>query len=83
MTIVQVDFDTDVCAALGKSPEEIKEELKVAAAIFWYARGLVSQGKAAEIAGLSRAAFIDALAAVGVSACQEEIDDIREVLRRG
>ena len=82
MTTVQVQFDTDVCAALGKSPEEISEELKVAAAIFWYARGLVSQGKAAEIAGQSRAAFIDVLAEVGVPACQEEIDDIREVLRR-
>ena len=82
MTTVQVNFDTDVCAALGKSPAEISEELKVAAAIFWYARGLVSQGKAAEIAGLSRAAFLDALAEVGVPACQEEIGEIREMLRR-
>jgi len=83
MTTVQVHFDTDVCAALGKTPEEISEELKVAAAIFWYARGLVSQGKAAEIAGLSRAEFIDALAEVGVPACQEEMDEIRETLRHG
>ena len=82
MTIVQVTFETDVCAALGKTPEVVSEELKVAAAIFWYARGQVSQGKAAEIAGLSRAAFLDVLAEAGVPACQEEIDDIREQLRR-
>ena len=82
MTRVQVHFETDVCAALGKTPEEVSEELKVAAAIFWYARGQVSQGKAAEIAGMSRAAFLDALAEVGVPACQEEIDDIRDQLRR-
>jgi predicted HTH domain antitoxin len=82
MTTILVQFETDVCAAVGKSPEEISAEMKVAAAVLWYARGLVSQGKAAEIAGLSRAAFLDVLAEVGVPACQEEMDEIREVLRR-
>ena len=35
--------------------------MRVAAAVKWYELGKVSQGKAAEIAGLSRSAFITAL----------------------
>jgi len=77
---VQVEFETDVFTALGKSPQEVAEEMRVGIAVLWYAKGLVSQGKAAEIAGLSRAGFLDALAANGVPACQETIEEIREFL---
>ncbi|MBM4319281.1 MAG: UPF0175 family protein [Deltaproteobacteria bacterium] len=80
MTQVHVDFETDVFTALRKSPQEVAQEMRVGIAVLWYARGLVSQGKAAEIAGLSRAAFLDALAASGVPACQETIEEIREAL---
>jgi len=40
----------------------------------------VSQDKAAEIAGLSRAAFIDALSAARVSPFQVNEDSLREEL---
>jgi predicted HTH domain antitoxin len=83
MPVVQVRFDTDVLTMLRRSPEEMAEELRLAGAIRWYALGLVSQGKGAEIAGLSRAAFIDALSASGVSPVQETPDEIREALARG
>lgn len=83
MPVVQVRFDTDVLTMLRRSPEEMAEELRLAGAIRWYALGLVSQGKGAEIAGLSRAAFIDALSTSGVSPVQETLDEIREALARG
>jgi predicted HTH domain antitoxin len=83
MPVVQVRFDTDVLTMLRRSPEEMADELRLAGAIRWYALGLVSQGKGAEIAGLSRAAFIDALSASGVSPVQETPDEIREALARG
>lgn len=83
MPAVQVQFDTDVFTLLRRSPEEIAQELRLAAAIRWYALGLVSQGKGAEIAGLSRADFIDALSASGVSPVQETLDELREALARG
>ncbi len=35
---------------LGETPEEFVREMHLAAAINWYARGEVSQGKGAEIA---------------------------------
>lgn len=82
MTVVQVQFDTDVFTMLRRSPEEIAQELRLAAAIRWYALGLVSQGKAAEIAGLSRVELIDALSASGVSPVQETLEELREALGR-
>lgn len=83
MTVVQVQFDSDVFALLRRSPEEMAQELRLAAAIRWYALGQVSQGKGAEIAGLSRQAFIEALSASGVSPVQESVEELREALRRG
>jgi predicted HTH domain antitoxin len=83
MARVQVEFDSDVFSTLRRSPEEIAEELRLAAAVVWYAQGRVSQGRAAEIAGVSRAEFIDALSESGVSACQETLDDLDEVRNLG
>jgi predicted HTH domain antitoxin len=82
MTLVTVEFDTDVFATLRKSPEEVARDMRLAAAVVWYAKGSVSQGRAAELAGVSRAAFLDALSESGVSACQETLEDLDEVLTR-
>ncbi len=83
MTVVHVVFDTDVFATLRKSPDEVAREMRLAAAILWYAQGRVSQGRAAELAGLSRAEFLDVLSKSGVSACQETLEDLGEVLKLG
>ncbi len=83
MAVVQVEFDTDIFTTLRKSPEEVAMDLRLGAAVRWYALGLVSQGKGAEIAGLSRGEFIDALSASGVSPIQETLDEIREAVARG
>lgn len=80
MTVVQVAFDNDLFSTLRKSPEEIAREIRLAAAIVWYAQGRVSQGRAAELAGVSRSAFLDALSASGVSASQETLEDLDEGL---
>lgn len=82
MTVVEVRFDTDIFAALRRAPQEVAQEIRLAAAIHWYALGQVSQAKAAEIAGVSRAEFIDAVAASGIPVSQESIDDIREAISR-
>jgi predicted HTH domain antitoxin len=83
MPHVQVAFDFDVFATLRRSPEEVVQEMRLAAAVIWYAQGRVSQGRAAEIAGVSRAEFLDALSESGVTACQETLEDLDEVLARG
>jgi predicted HTH domain antitoxin len=48
---------------VAASDEKLAHEFRLAAAIRWYDRGLISQGKGAEIAGLTRSEFIDALSA--------------------
>ena len=83
MTRVQVELDSDVFSTLRRSPEEVAQEMRLAAAILWYAQGRVSQSRAAELARVSRAEFLDALSASGVSAAQETLEDLDEVLARG
>jgi predicted HTH domain antitoxin len=52
----------EMYSALRRSPEEVIREMRLAAAVEWYAQECISQGKDAAIAGLSRAEFIDELA---------------------
>ncbi len=82
MTTVAVQIDSDVLASLRMSPDEAAREVRLAAAIRWYAQGLLSQGRAAEVAGLSRAAFIDALADSGVSVSQVTPAELTSELTR-
>ena len=77
---VQFDLPEDVFSALRSTPEAFVDELRLAAAVKWFEAGRLSQGKAAEVAGVSRRAFHDALARYGVSAVQLSVDDLREEL---
>jgi predicted HTH domain antitoxin len=70
MQTIQVQLPDTVFSALRKAPDEFVQEMRIAAAAKWYELGEVSQGKAAEIAGLSRSDFIIALARYKVSVLQ-------------
>lgn len=61
VTTITYDLPPGTFSALRLSPKELAKEMKVAACIQWYAQGLISQGKAAEIAGLGRAEFLEEL----------------------
>ena len=78
MKKVTVEFPEDVFSTLRRSPNEVAQEVKLAAAIDWYRRGLVSQGRAAEIAGIPRADFIDALAARQIEPVQVDPEGLDE-----
>lgn len=54
--------------------------MRIAAAIKWYELGRISQNKGAEIAGLSRAQFIDALSKSQVSPLQITPDSLSQEL---
>jgi predicted HTH domain antitoxin len=83
MTTVTLQFPEDVFSALRRSPREFATELRLAAAIHWYARGEVSQEKAAQIAGLDRTDFLFALARQEVDAFVVDFDDLERELSRG
>ena len=70
------DIDPGVLASLRQAPEEFVCELRLAAAAKWYEQERISQGRAAEIAGLSRVEFIDALGRYGVTPFQQTGDEL-------
>jgi len=57
-------------SALRSTPDEFGQELLIAAVVKWYEVGMISQSKAAEIAGISRHAFLAALNRFEVSPFQ-------------
>ncbi len=73
---VTIEMPDEVFLGLGRTPEQLGQELRLAAAVKWYEAGMISQGKAAEIAAMSRADFIDALARFSVSPFQETVEEI-------
>ena len=76
--IVRIEMPDELFLGLGMNPEQLTEELRLAAAVKWYETGMLSQGKAAEVAGLSRAAFITSLSRFSVSPFQETVKEILE-----
>ena len=64
------------------SPEEFAREMRIAAAIQWYHQRLISQSKAAAIAGLNRRDFLTALYNAKVEASQVDIDAMKEDVER-
>ena len=83
MAMLTIDLPSDVFTALRRSPEEFVAEMRIASAIYWYSRGEVSQSRAADIAGLTRMAFIDELARRKVDAFLVDPADLARELERG
>jgi predicted HTH domain antitoxin len=83
MPTVTMDLPEDVFSALRRSPEEFAHEMRLAAAMLWYSRGMISQEKAAEIAGLNRAEFLRALARNEMDVFVVDFADLQREVDRG
>ncbi len=75
MVRVSIELPREVFSALRQDPEGFVREMRVAA-VKWYENGVVSQSKAAKIAGLSRSEFVNALNQFKVSPFQYNADEI-------
>lgn len=80
MKTLTIELPENVFSALYADPKEFTRQMRIAAAIKWYELGKISQNKGAEIAGLSRAEFIDSLSEAKVSPIQITPEQLREEL---
>ncbi len=76
MRTVPIQLPETVFSALRKNPSEFVQEMRVAAAVKWYELGEISQNKAAEISGLTRAEFIHALSRYRVDFMQYTAEEL-------
>ena len=76
MSTITIELPDEVVPS-AVSPEEFAREPRLAAAIHWYNRGQISQGKGAQIAGMDRRSFILALGRAGVDAIQVSAQELK------
>jgi len=76
MTQLALEMPDNVFSTLRMSPAAFVREMRVAAAVQWYAEQRISQEKAAEIAGQSRLEFIDELRRRNVPAIQLDATEL-------
>lgn len=79
---ISIELPQNAFSALRQEPAAFVREMRLAAAVRWYELERISQAKAAEIAGISRAEFLEALSRYNVTPFQYQSPDdlINEVL---
>jgi predicted HTH domain antitoxin len=82
MATVTIELPDTVFSTLRRAPDEFVKEMRIEAATQWYAQQRISQEKGAEIAGLSRAEFIDELARRRIPVIQVTFEELMEEVRR-
>lgn len=78
MVRMTIEVPEGALSSLRLDPDAFAKELRLAAAIKWYELGEVSQGRAAEIAGISRQELLAALGRYRVSPFQYTPAEILE-----
>jgi predicted HTH domain antitoxin len=77
MTSITLEFPEEAFGALRRSPEAFAAEMRLAAAIHWYQQSMISQGRAAMLAGMPRMEFLDELARRGIDVVRVDVDELR------
>lgn len=83
MIQIQLNLPESAFSILRTTPDEFAQELLIAAIVKWYEVGMISQSKAAEIAGISRQSFMKALDQFRVSPFQTTLEELTEEVSRG
>ena len=72
MTTMTFELPETAFSALRLSPVEYLNEMRCAAAVKWYELRKISQGKGAELCGVTRAEFLKILSDYRVSILQDD-----------
>jgi len=83
MATITLNMPEEAVGGMRRSPEEFARDMRLAAALFWYARGDISQEKAAQIAGLDRTDFLLALSRERIDIFQADAQGLAGGERRG
>lgn len=80
MVEVKLVLSDATVLALHRSPEQVGDEVRLAAAVKLYELGRLTSGAAADLAGMPRALFLTKLADYGVATFRLSTDELREEL---
>lgn len=83
MATLTIELPDELYETLRRSPTEVQKDLRLAAAMRWYSQGLISQERAAAIAGLDRTDFLMTLAREKVDAFHVDLDQLAREISRG
>ena len=75
-----IDYSDEILLALGCSPEQFNEEVKLLVAVKLYELGRLSSGAAAKLAGIPKPLFLTKLADYGVDTFQLTGEDFQQDL---
>ena len=77
MSEITLTLPDDAAQVLRVTPENVGEELRIAAAMKLLEMGRISSGKAAELAGIPRVVFLTRMADYGVPAFDYSEEELR------
>ena len=77
-----IDYGDDVLLALGLSPEQFTQEVKLLLAVKLYELGRLSSGAAAKLAEIPKPLFLAKLADYGVDSFRQTGEELRNDLAR-
>ncbi len=80
MVNLALQMPDEVFSSLKYPPREFANQLRLAAAIYWYARGEISMEKGAMIAGLDRTGFLEALFSQRVDVFNVDMESLKKEL---
>ena len=83
MLEITINLPEEILSARRLPPEEFVSEMRLAAAIYWYQKGEISQEKAASVAGLNRKDFLAALVREQIDVFAVDFNDLQKELDHG